>query len=167
MINAERDLPTPPSLAAQKSYRSADIIEALHQVFKGKCYLTEKVFDSPNEMEVDHFIPQNERPDLIFAWENLYPIDNKANKQRLKKTPEGGYLDPCNPADDVEQEIVYIIEFGGSVLFKARNAANQKATNTASLLNHLHRDLKPAIKNKHHELVNAVAEWHHARKSRR
>lgn len=163
MINVVRDLPAPLSLANQKSYRSPDVIEALHQVFKGKCYLTEKVFDSPNEMEVDHFITQTEGPGSVYTWENLYAIDQKANKQRPKQTPAGGYLDPCHEDDNVEKEIIYIVEFGGNSLFKASNSSNQKAVNTANLLNHLHKDLKPAIKDKHHEVVNAVAEWHNAK----
>lgn len=163
MINVVRDQPAPPSLASQKSHRSPDVIDALYQVFKGKCYLTEKVFDSPSEMEVDHFITQSERPDLVFDWQNLYAIDQKANKQRPKQTPVGGYLDPCHIDDDVEQEIVYIVEFGGNALFKARDSANQKAVNTATLLNHLHRDLKPAVKNKHHEVVDAVSGWYAAK----
>lgn len=164
MINVVRNQPAPLSLASQTVYRSADVVEALHKVFRGKCYLTEKVFDSPNEMEIDHFIPQNERPDLACAWENLYAIDNKANKQRPKQSPNGGYLDPCNPADDVEQKIIYVVEFGGNALFKAKDVTNQKAVNTADLLNHIHKDLKPAIKDKHHELVNAVSEWDHAKR---
>jgi len=164
MINVVRDQPAPPSLSTRKSYRSQDVIEALYQVFKGKCYLTEKVFDSPNEMEVDHFITQSEESKFTYDWQNLYAIDQKANKQRFKQTPLGGYLDPCHQDDDVEQEIIYVVEFGGNTLFKARNTANQKAVNTANLLNHLHKDLKPAVKDKHHEVVNAVAEWHHAKK---
>lgn len=163
MINVVRDLPSPPSLATQKEYRNEDVIEALHQVFNGKCYLTEKVFDSPNEMEIDHFVTQSERSDLVYEWTNLYAIDQKANKKKPKTTPVGGFLDPCDPNDDVEQEIIYIVEFGGNALFKARDITNPKAVNTANLLNNLHRDLKPAVKDKHHQVVNAIAEWHHAR----
>lgn len=165
MINVIRDQPAPPSLASQISHRNKDVIDALYSIFRGKCYLTEQVFNVPSEMEVDHFVPQNERPDLAYTWENLYAIDNKANKQRPKQTPPGGYLNPCDPADDVEKEIVYVVEFGGTALFRARNEANTKAVNTAKLLNHLHKDLKPAVRNKHHEVVNAVAEWYHAKGS--
>ena len=164
MINVVRDQPAPPSLAIGKSHRSPDVIDALYQVFKGKCYLTEKVFDSPNEMEIDHFATQTERPDLIYEWTNLNALDQKANKKRPKTTPVGCYLDPCNPSDDVEREIIYVVEFGGNTLFKPRNPANQKAVNTAALLNHIYKDLKPAVKDKHHEIVNAVAEWHNAQK---
>lgn len=109
MINVVRDQPAPLSLASLKSYRRPDVIEALHQVFNGKCYLTEKVFDSPKEMEVDHFLTKTERPDLVFDWQNLYVIDQKANKQRPKKTPVGGYLDPCHAEDNVEQEIIQVV----------------------------------------------------------
>ncbi|MCY7356150.1 MAG: hypothetical protein LH609_01530 [Rudanella sp.] len=116
-------------------------------------------------MEVDHFVTQKEDGSLIYEWKNLYPIDNKANKKRPKTTPTGGYLDPCSPQDDVEKEIIYVIEFGGNSLFKPRDPSNQKAVNTAKLLNHLHKDLKPNIRDKHHEVVNTVAEWHHARQT--
>ena len=165
MINVIRDQSAPNSLAEQKSYRNPDIIQALYTIFKGKCYLTECKFDYPEEMEIDHFIPQNEDDTKIYDWDNLYPINQKANKQRKKSTPPGGYLDPCNPNDDVENDIMYVVEFGGNALFKPRNPANQKAINTANLLNNLHKDLKPAIKDKHHEVVNAVAEWYNARHS--
>jgi protoporphyrinogen oxidase len=164
MINVIRDIPAPASLAAKTSYRNDDVIDALYHVFRKKCYLTEKVFDSLREMEIDHFIPQNEEADLIHVWRNLYPIDNKANKQRPKTVPVGGYLDPCDPADDVEQEILYIVEFGGNALFKPRDSTNQKAVNTADLLNRVHRDLKEAISKRHHEVVDTVAKWYHAKK---
>lgn len=163
MINIERSEQVPLSLVDQKSYRGNDVLDELYKTFRGKCYLTEQVFTSSKEMEIDHFITQKEDGSLIYEWTNLYPIDNKANKQRAKTTPSGGYLDPCNPQDDVEKEIVYVIEFGGNSLFKPRDALNQKAVNTAQLLNHLHKDLKPNIRDKHHEVVNTVAEWHHAR----
>lgn len=163
MINVIRDPLAPLSLAEQKTYRSEDVLEALHITFRGKCYLTEQVFASAKAMEVDHFVTQTENSTLAFEWTNLYPIDNKANKQRPKTTPPGGYLDPCSLADDVEKEVVYVVEFGGNALFKPRDKTNQKAVNTASLLNHIHKDLKQNIRDKHHEVVNAVAEWHHAR----
>lgn len=163
MINVTRDVAAPDSLLLQKSYRNKDVIDLLFRIFKGKCYLTESLFNHPEEMEIDHFVTQSEDAGKIYDWTNLYPISQRANKQRPKSTPEGGYLDPCNSEDDVEKEIVYVVEFGGNALFKARNPQNIKAVNTAKLLNNLHKDLKPAIKDKHHEIVNAVAEWYNAR----
>lgn len=166
MINVNRDVPAPASLEAGKFYRNEDVLDALHTVFKGKCYLTEKVFDSKYEMEIDHFVPQNERPDLVCDWDNLYAIDQKANKKKPKATPSGGYLDPCDTTDDVESDLVYVVEFAGNVLFRPKDATNQKAVNTAKLLEHLHRDLKQAIQNKHHQVVLAVAEWRTAKDER-
>ncbi len=163
MINVIRDTPAPLSLAAQKEYRNQEVLEALFNVFREKCYLTERKFDSMNEMEIDHFIPQNDPSKPIYEWKNLYAIHEKANKQKPKSIPIGGYLDPCAPNEDVEREIIYKVEFGGNALFKARDEDNIKAVNTVSLLNHVHRDLKQAISNRHHEVVNAVAGWYHAR----
>ncbi|QMW04111.1 hypothetical protein [Spirosoma foliorum] len=165
MINVIRDVPVPPSLAAKKEYRNQEVLEALFKVFREKCYLTERKFDSMNEMEIDHFIPQNDPAKPIYVWENLYAIHEKANKQKPKSIPAGGYLDPCDANDDVEYEIIYKVEFGGNALFKARHEDNIKAVNTANLLNHVHRDLKQAISNRHHEVVNAVAKWYHAKLS--
>ena len=163
MINIDRNQLAPPSLAAQKTYRNADVIAALHTIFRGKCYLTERVFDYPDEMEIDHFVTQNDDQTLAYEWPNLYPIDQKANKLRPKSTPPGGYLDPCHPDDDVEKDITYVVEIGGKVLFKPTNPANLKAVNTAQLLDHIHRDLKPAISKKHHAVVAAIANWNTAK----
>lgn len=37
------------------AYRTDEVLQALDRVFLGKCYLTEQVFDSVNEIEIDHF----------------------------------------------------------------------------------------------------------------
>lgn len=166
MINIERSEQAPLSLADQKSYRGNDVLDELYKTLRKKCYLTEQVFNSPKEMEVDHFTTQKENGKLLYDWTNLYPIDNKANKKRPKTTPSGGYLDPCSLDDDVEKDIIYVVEFGGNALFKPRDTFNQKAVNTAELLNHVHRDLKQNIRDKHHEVVHAVAEWYHARNTK-
>jgi hypothetical protein len=163
MINIVRDEPAPASLKDQTSYRNPDTIAALHRIFKGKCYLTERVFDYPEEMEIDHFLTREDDSTQRYSWENLYPIDQKANKSRPKSSPSGGYLDPCNPADDVESDIIYKVEFGGNTLFKPKDSANKKAANTAQLLNHVHEKLRPTIAEKHHAVVNAVARWNTAK----
>lgn len=126
----------------------------------GKCYLTEVVLDSINEIEIDHFVPRLERPDLKYAWTNLYASEHKANISKSKNTPPGGYLDPCHPNDDVEEDILYIISpMDGTPGFRARDDENQKAVNTAALLNHLHKDLKKAVRDKYDAVLNMMAEW--------
>ncbi len=148
------------------AYRTHEVLEALHHVFLGKCYLTEKVFESFNEIEIDHFKPRNERSDLKYTWSNLYACDHKANISKPKITPPGGYLDPCNPDDDVEEQIVYALSMDDTPNFQARNATNVKAVNTATLLNRLHKDLKKAIQDKHNAVLRMMAEWGTAQKNR-
>lgn len=146
------------------AYRTDEVLEALNQVFLGKCYLTEKVFESVNEIEIDHFLPRVERPDLKYAWTNLYASDHKANISKPKATPPGGYLDPCNPADNVEEQILYALSMDDTPNFQARDIGNQKAVNTAALLNRLHKDLKKAIQDKHNAVLRIMAEWGMAQK---
>jgi hypothetical protein len=166
MINVVRDVPAPVSLSAQKSYRNKEVLDALHAVFLGKCYLTEMVFTSRDEMQIDHFVPQNENPSLIYEWSNLYAAWHRANLTRDRKTRPGGYLDPCNPTHDVEQDVIYVLQFGGKALFKAKEQSNIKAVNTANLLTKLHEELQPAIKERHHQVQNTLIGWYHAREQK-
>ena len=85
------------------SYRNSDLLQAFDNCFYSKCYLTEQKYANSWAMDVDHFIPQNERPDLVYTWSNLFPADHKANMTKPRKTPHGGYLDPTNPNDNVEK----------------------------------------------------------------
>ena len=90
-------------------------------------------------MEVDHFRTVHEAPALKYEWTNLYPISPLANRMRSKKTPIGGYLDPCAPQDDVEQETIYDITAQGHVIsFMPKDSSNLKAKNTAELLERIH-----------------------------
>ena len=133
--------PNLPQPTAAPSYRNSDLIEAFDSCFFSKCYLTEKKFLSSYEMDIEHFLPKNfnESPELRYEWTNLYPADHDANMMKPHATPEGGYLDPCNPEDNVENEILYKLDFdGGACHFKARNNGNTKAINTANLLDILH-----------------------------
>ena len=159
MINIERRQEVPLLLAGKKSWRSTGVLDTLFADFKGKCYLTGRDFDDLTDMKVDHFVTRSEDDALHYEWINLYPIHEKANKNRPKSTPSGDYLDPCNPGEDVEKDIIYLVEIGGGTLFKPLDERNLRAVNTAQLLTHVHRDLKGAIQKKHHEVVHAVAGW--------
>ncbi len=120
-------------------YRTSDILTAFEIHFLKKCYLTERKFESAYEMDVEHFAPFSEKPELVFEWTNLFPSDHKANMIKPRKTPDGGYLDPCKPSDDVENDILYALStYGKKPNFKARDQANVKAVNTARLLDLLH-----------------------------
>jgi hypothetical protein len=165
--------PEKPSRPAE--YRSSDVLEAFETYFFCKCYLTERKFDSAWEMDVEHFIAYSERPDLACEWTNLYPADHKANMLKPRKTPAGGYLDPCDENDDVEGDIRYALSVDGEKpAFQARDATNQKAANTARLLERLHNGNDPEsaqntkylrilIQKKHTETLNAIIDWQGAK----
>lgn len=153
------------------SYRNSDVLEAFDRCFYAKCYLTEQKFISSYKLDIDHFIPQNEAPELIYEWSNLYPAEHTANMSKPRKTPQGGYMDPCNPDDDVEKEILYSLSsYGESPQFKASDPSNTKCCNTVELLNKLHNgtdkesekrtvDLRHAIHKKYIKILNKIIEW--------
>ena len=148
MINIERDITPPASLDSPEirqyineailhledpqknpkpekpvSYRNSDLLEAFDRDFHSKCYLTEQKSENSWIMDIEHFIPQAERPDLVFEWRNLFPADHYANMIKPRKTPPGGYLNPCDPNDDVETEIIYTLSaMGISPHFDAKDS---------------------------------------------
>ncbi len=141
MINVDRDPKPPPSLQSLiiKTYRNEDVLEKLESTFFSKCYLSEEKHNNAWIMDIDHFHSQAEFPDRIHDWSNLYPINPAANQSKPKKTPEGGYLDPCDPSDDVEKEIVYVKEgVSDNPGFEPLDPNNIKATNSAELLRKIH-----------------------------
>lgn len=141
------------------TYRSSDVLKAFDEHFHSKCYLTEQRFINSWLMDIDHFVPKHEKPELRYEWTNLFPVEHNANMMRPRKTPPGGYLDPCAEVDDVEKEIVCRIPFGGGKpRFYAVNESNVKAKNTADLLNLLHegRDNDPDSKKKAEALRHAI-----------
>jgi hypothetical protein len=160
-----------------KSYRDSDILELFDSDFFAKCYLTEERFGNSWIMDIDHFIPQNERPDLICEWTNLFPISHCANMLKPNKTPEGGYLNPCDDQDDVETEIIYdLSNRGGKPAFKAKNPNNLKAANTAKLLDRVHnghdknttqvtKNLRHAIHKKFIDILEAIIKWQSTKKN--
>jgi len=155
-VNAPENFEKPEKPA---SYRNGDLLEAFDRDFFSKCYLTEKKFSNSWSMDIDHFIPQNERPDLIFDWNNLFPADHHANMMKPRRTPDGGYLDPCGPNDDVENEIIYSLSaLGFDPDFMARDNTNAKAVNTCNLLHRLHRGHDQNTKNVTKSLCHAIHE---------
>lgn len=153
------------------NYRNSDLLEAFDRDFFSKCYLTEEKFANSWIMDVEHFIPQNERGDLVYEWTNLFPAAHYPNMLKQRSTPAGGLLDPSNPADDVENEILYAMSvYGTDPRFAAKNAGNVKAVNTANLLMRVHRGhdentrkgtetLRHAISKRHIEVLHKIIEW--------
>lgn len=89
-----------------------------------------------------------------------------------RNTPVGGYLNPCDPHDNVETEIIYSLSaFGESPDFAAVDAGNQKSANTATLLRRIHNghdyntkmataSLRHAIHKKYIEILKKAIDWY-------
>lgn len=167
-LNDSENVPKPE---VPGTYRTSDLIEAFDRCFHSKCYLTEQWFPNSWCMDVEHFISQDEDPSKRYEWSNLFPAEHRANKMKPRLTPAGGYLNPCEPDDDVESEIKYSLSaMGQTPCFKARNPANIKAVNTSSLLNRLHNghddntklataSLRYEIQKKYDHILNLMIQW--------
>lgn len=154
--------------------RNLDLFEIFDECFFKKCYLTEEVFNTSWEMDVEHFVSRDEQPELKYKWTNLYPASHDANMMKPRSTPKGGYLDPCDPNDDVEGSIRYFFKFlTEDVSFEAVDLSNLKAVNTAKLLDKVHNGdkletqlkrvgLKTAIRKKYVNVVECITEWQKA-----
>lgn len=158
-----------------ESYRNADLFDAFDECFFSKCYLTEQAYLTSWSMDVEHFSPQKERPDLKYTWANLYPASHDANMMKPRNTPVGGYLDPCDPNDNVESELFYFLDYeNDAVHFEATDPTNTKAVNTANLLQKLHNgdayesrrktaELRNAIHKRYVRILELIIEWRKAK----
>ncbi len=158
-----------------ESYRNADLFEAFDDCFLKKCYLTEEAFFTSWSMDVEHFQPQNEHPQLKYVWSNLYPASHDANMMKPRNTPSGGYLDPCEPSDDVENNLLYFFDYeNDAVHIDVVDSSNLKAVNTAKLLQKLYNgdtqetrrktaELRNAIHKRFVRILELIIEWRKAR----
>lgn len=158
------------------AHRNRDLLEAFDRCFFSKCYLTEQKFANSWALDVEHFEPRKEKPELTWEWNNLFPAEHKANMMKPRNTPSGGYLNPCSPDEDVENDIVYVLLPSGKMEFEAKEESNIKAKNTANLLNLLHNGkdddedsrkntehLRSLITKKYIDTLNAIIEWKDAK----
>lgn len=154
------------------AYRRADVLDAFDRDFYSKCYLTEAKFENSWAMDVEHFKSKsfNQHPHLKYEWQNLYPCSHDANISKPTVESVGGYLDPCNPSDDVENEIVYTLMSNGESCFDVKDSQNIKAKNTVVLLNKIHNGdnsdskmktatLRYHINRKSDEVKELIMEW--------
>ncbi len=158
-------------------YRNFDLLEAFDRDFYSKCYLTEQKYANSWAMDVEHFRSKafGQSPELKYDWQNLYPCSHDANILKPNNEPVGGYLDPCNLADDVEKEIIYSLGFGGKAYFDPLDEQNIKAKNTTKLLDKIHNgtdenstqktaELRLLISKKEHEVKDLIMAWFNAGK---
>ena len=149
MIDVDRPAKPPESLAAGKSYRGLDVIEALHRVFRGKCYLCESPV-TLGAIEVDHRRPQGDErfAHLKYDWHNLFPTcaSYKCNQRRIA-CPDGELL---SPGEGVEMRVVQevtgcpssCLAIAGTTEFRFSPTDHRDAAagHTVRELDHIHND---------------------------
>lgn len=158
------------------AYRNSDVLEAFDRDFYSKCYLTEQKYANSWAMDIEHFKSKafGQFPELKYDWDNLYPCSHDANLLKPKKDPADGYLDPCNPNEDVEKEIIYTLGLGGVAFFDPLDNSNIKAKNTAYLLDKVHNgldfdskqktaELRHLITKKAEDVKEAIMDWLHVK----
>jgi len=107
VIDIERSVPAPASLACSKSCSGRDVLEALYRDFLGKCYLCEREL-SIGEIEVDHRLPQCRWPGGARCWANLFPACAYCNRRRPRSRAKPSLL---SPGEGVERRIVQRVRF--------------------------------------------------------
>jgi len=100
-------------------YGHEEIRTALRTMSFHKCFYCEQPVSRPDE-EVDHYVEAAERPDLAFAWANLYLACRGCNngKPTNLALPVARCVDPCDPAHDPNADLLwrneYVLERAGS-----------------------------------------------------
>lgn len=102
MIHLPKTMPGPiadlqaEKLKASGTYRIDSVLLQLKKDFYNKCYLCE---DSPQSVNVEHFIPHKKNPDLKFSWDNLFWACGHCNNIK-----GGGFDGILNCINDIEIE---------------------------------------------------------------
>lgn len=137
MFNVERTYPEPASLAAQNSYSSDDVLDALKNIFFDKCYLCEA--KNPLAINIEHLRPHLDNPSLKYKWDNLYYACARCNNLKLAKFE--GILDCADPNIDVFRKIKILPPLSptGKIIVQT-NDSNQDTETTANLLSKIYND---------------------------
>lgn len=169
MIKIVREKVPVPSVG--KNYRNSEVLKALGEVFYNKCYLCEIKKDSPDNFEIDHFIPVSKNAALKYEWRNLYLCCTECNG--YKSDEFINILDPCY--DEVEKSIVYeLTPIEHQPRFYSSESHNQKIKNTLNLLDKIHNgddaksinktaSLRNAIDRRSKQLIRAMLEFFRAK----
>jgi uncharacterized protein (TIGR02646 family) len=106
----EKSQPAPECLAREKvkkngDYSCGDVLSRLKADFQNKCYICES---QPTSINVEHFKPKKDYPELRCDWNNLFYSCVHCNT--TKGTAYTDILDCTNLADRVEEKLQYWVE---------------------------------------------------------
>lgn len=88
-------------------YGHSEVRVELRRMSLGKCFYCERKL-TEGEQEVDHHIEVAERPDLAFAWENLYLSCEACNRKAPNtQIPVASCVDPCAPSASPKEHLTF------------------------------------------------------------
>lgn len=134
------------------------IREALLEMSHNKCCYCEcKIGRGEREMHVDHFKPKSIYPELVVAWENLFPACPHCNKE--KSDHDSGEYSIINPVDDNPKDYFYLRDYRYCCF---DNTDNSKARRTLGVLS-LNDSTENVIKryqigNELHDKIDQIAD---------
>ena len=102
-LDAWRDAVTPGAKAkALTKYAHPQVVDALRDLFHGKCAYCESKIEAVTWGHVDHYRPKSRFPEKAFDWDNLLwacPRCNSGCKgDQFPEAPDGGPI--VNPCED-------------------------------------------------------------------
>lgn len=174
MIYFEKRKTPPPSLAVEKAkgtenYRGQDVIDALSEDFKAKCYLCGTKW--PTGINVEHFDEHRGDRNKMFDWNNLFYACAHCNntKNSLFRTVPSNLLNCTIEDHKVDYWIEYRLETDGNLKnLKADIRRNSKVpvtpyedkiANTIKLLQLIYNSIGTPIKNEEsYNIINQINE---------
>lgn len=138
MFNVIRSEQPPASLAEKKSWRSADVIDALRHDFADKCYICET--KAPLSLNVEHFVAHQGDELKMYDWNNLFFACARCNN--LKQHLFNSLINCTDPATDALRLIKHhppLTPFSAQVLVEASND-DPKTIETANLIRKVFND---------------------------
>jgi 5-methylcytosine-specific restriction endonuclease McrA len=101
-------------------YAHREVVATLEAMSCHKCFYCEQS-TKQCEKEVDHYIEVAERPELAFAWSNLYLSCAGCNRKVPNSSiPAADCVDPCDPAALPAEHLTYDDEF-----IRSRNSSTR------------------------------------------
>lgn len=160
MVYFEKSKRIPASLAIEKkkasgSYKCNDVLLAIKDDFKNKCYLCE--WKQPTSINVEHFIPHKGNKNLKFDWKNLFWSCYHCNITKSDKFTN--ILNCTIFSDKVDKKIKYKINtfpFGNVEIEIVE--ISPKVTETVKLLNAVYNGSTPLKNIESENLRDAIRE---------
>lgn len=107
MVNFHKRITPPSALASKKSYTDPDVIKALHEDFKNKCYICGS--KGPTSINVEHFDEHRGDEKKKYDWNNLFYSCGHCNSVKNYTFSKGNsQLLNCT---DINQKVDYWIEY--------------------------------------------------------